>query len=222
MPKIEIKTIPKTSHVISDSNTSYIDNISETVEIKPKTKYEAKVEARYYLPVLNLNNEEYWPTKQLSERKHFTSEVAKSTCLGNCCGHEGLRAGCCQLDPEDLEHVLGPVDEKWIKDILKYFNKKGINYKRQDIVVDHEEGLLIGKAFFNDHPIFHHKDSYPFLRIQVNGIRFSCKFLNVNTGMCTIYENRPPMCQNYLCSYVKSNFLVQIPNSGTKKYVKLK
>ena len=167
---------------------------------------------KFYLPVLYINDPTQWESKPLSERQHFTSDIAKKTCLGNCCGVEGLRAGCCQLDPEDLEHVLGPVDEDWIKKTIKWFRKKGINVTRHDIVIDYEEGKLIGRAFFNDHAVFKSPDSYPILRIQANGLRFSCKFLNVHNGMCTIYEQRPNMCRDYLCSYVKANFLVKTHN----------
>lgn len=167
---------------------------------------------RFYLPVLHINKATEWESKPLSERKHFTPEVAKQTCVGSCCGHEGLKAGCCQLDPDDLEHVLGPVDEEWIKKAIKWFRGKGINVTRHDLVIDYEEGKLIGRTFFNDHDIFKQPDSYPILRIQANGIRFACKFLNVENGMCTIYEQRPKMCRDYLCEYVKSNFLIKTPD----------
>lgn len=182
------------------------------VEMSQETLAEQKKSAKFYLPVLRLNDPTQWESKPLSERKHFTDEVAKNTCVGNCCGHEGLKAGCCQLDPEDIEHVLGPVDEDWIKKTIKWFKKKGINVTRHDIVIDFEEGKLIGQAHFNNHAVFQQKDSYPILRIQASGIRFACKFLNVSNGMCTIYEQRPDMCRDYYCSFVKSNFLVKTKN----------
>lgn len=164
---------------------------------------------RFYLPILNLNDPKQWESKPLSERKFFTDTVAKETCVGNCCGVEGLSAGCCQLDPDDIEHVLGPVDEVWIKKTIKWFNKKGLAYTRHDIVIDFEEGKLIGQTFFKDHPVFSRKETYPILRIQASGVRFACKFLNVLNGKCTIYLQRPDMCSRYLCSYVKTNFLVR-------------
>lgn len=181
---------------------------------KPQAKRD-----KYYLPVLYINDPTQWESKPSSERQHFTSEVAKATCLGNCCGVEGLAAGCCQLDPDDLEHVLGPVDEEWIKSTIKWFKKKGINVTRHDIVVDYEEGKLLGQTFFNDHAVFKSPDSYPFLRIQASGMRFACKFLNVHTGMCTIYEQRPNMCRDYLCQYIKKSFFVKTkehPNTWAK------
>jgi Fe-S-cluster containining protein len=151
-----------------------------------------------------------WPSKPLSERKKFTPEEATKICLKNCNGVPGLWSACCRLDPDDLEHVLGPVTEEWIKKILKYFSKKGFNYTRADIVIDFEEGQLIGDKFFNGHPIFKNKASYPIMRIQTIGPRFGCKFLNPDNGKCGIYEVRPtPMCDGYLCSYVKSNYLVR-------------
>jgi len=164
---------------------------------------------RFYLPVLYLNDTSQWESKPLSERTHFTDEVAFKTCVGNCCGVKGLSAGCCQLDPDDIEHVLGPVDEKWIKDTVKWFNSKGIPYTRHDIVIDFEEGKLTGQQFFKDHEVFKRKETYPILRIQASGTRFSCKFLNAFNGKCTIYNKRPEMCRTYLCTYVKTNFLVK-------------
>ena len=66
---------------------------------------------RFHLPVLHINDPTQWPSQPLENRMRFTDEVAFHTCLGNCCGVEGLKAGCCQMDPDDMEHVLGPVDE---------------------------------------------------------------------------------------------------------------
>lgn len=193
-------------------STENIKTAKKSNDLSQERLAEDKKSAKFYLPVLRLNDPTQWDSKPLSERKHFTDEVAKDTCVGNCCGVSGLKAGCCQLDPEDIEHVLGPVDEDWIKKTIKWFKKKGINVTRHDIVIDFEEGRLIGQAHFNDHPVFQQKDSYPILRIQASGIRFACKFLNVSNGMCTIYEQRPDMCRDYYCSFVKSNFLVKTKN----------
>lgn len=191
-------------------------NLEDIDEDSPE---DAKKRAKFYLPVLHINDSSQWESKPLSERQHFTGENAKKTCLGNCCGVEDLKAGCCQMDPDDMEHVLGPVDEPWIKKAIKWFRTKGMNVTRHDIVIDFEEGKLIGRTFFHDHQVFKDPSSYPILRIQASGLRFACKFLNVHNGMCTIYENRPDMCRDYLCEYVKSNFLVKTkdhPNTYTK------
>lgn len=172
-----------------------------------------KKDNRFYLPVLKINHPEYWESKPKSERKHLTDELAKETCLSNCCGVPGLKAGCCQLDPDDLEHILGPVDEEWIKRTVKWLTTKtGHKHTRHDLVIDFEEGKLIGEKFFNGHQVFMTKESYPMLRIQINGIRFSCKFLNVENGMCNIYLQRPDMCRNYACQFMKSNFLFRDKN----------
>lgn len=141
------------------------------------------------------------------------------TCLGNCCGIPGTKSMCCRLSPSQLEHVLGPLDDKWIKKITEWFKKRGINVTRQDIVIDHEEGVLIGRNFFNGHEIFERKETYPIMRMQVEGPHFACKFLNNMNGMCNIYEQRPDMCRSYLCGHVKSNFLVKTkdkPNTWRK------
>jgi len=188
----------------------------------------AKKENKHYLPVLSLNDQTMWPPAPMSARRHFTDELATETCLSNCCGVNGVFSGCCRLDPDDLEHVLGPVKEKWIKKFLRYAKKKGWNYKRSDVVIDYEEGKLIGDKFFNGHPIFSKPTSYPMMRIQTLGPRFGCKFLNPNNGMCGIYEQRPDMCRGYYCQYVKKNFLVQTkekPNTWRRAdigYKKLK
>ncbi len=182
----------------------------------PEKNKEPPKKDRFYLPVLRINDPTQWDSKPLSERKYFTDDVAKSVCIGNCCQVEGLSAGCCQLDPDDLEHVLGPVDEAWIKDTIKWFKKKGMDVTRHDIVIDYEEGKLIGQKFFNDHEVFKRPDTYPIIRIQASGIRFSCKFLNVQTGKCTIYAQRPNMCKDYYCSYIKANFLVKTKNHPNK------
>ena len=87
--------------------------------------------------------------------------------------------------------------------------KKGRPYTIHDIVIDFEEGKLTGKQFFNGHDVFKRKETYPILRIQASGTRFTCKFLNAYNGKCTIYKQRPSMCSDYLCTYVKTNFLVR-------------
>lgn len=103
-------------------------------------------EDKYYLPVLNINHIPQWESKPINERKKFTDEVALETCLGNCCGVEGLKGACCHLDPVDLEHVLGPVDEDWIRDTIKWFRKKNIPCNRTDLVIDYEEGKFLGET----------------------------------------------------------------------------
>jgi Fe-S-cluster containining protein len=166
---------------------------------------------RFHLPVLHINDPTQWPSQPLENRIRFTDEVAYNTCLGNCCGVEGLKAGCCQMDPDDMEHVLGPLDEDWIKEIVAWLRVKGIAASRADVVIDFEEGRVIGEKFFNGErkAVFMSEDSYPILRFQVQGPRFACKFLNPVSGKCNIYEKRPDMCRGYLCQYIKANFLIR-------------
>ncbi len=168
---------------------------------------------RFYLPVLHLNDSSSWPSKKNSERKHWTDEKAFETCVGNCCNVEGLKAACCQLDPDDLEHVLGPITEDDIKLIVQKLSKNGSTVKRSDVAIDYEEGKILGEKFFGNHKVFQDKKSYPMLRLQVNGPRFSCKFLSSETGKCGIYSHRPKMCKSYLCQFVQSNFLIRTKNN---------
>lgn len=188
-------------------------------EKKQENKKEIKKD-RFYLPILNLNKKEIWPSIPVEKRQYFTSEVAEKTCLEKCCGHDGLKSACCTLDPEDLEHVLGPVDEESIKKILAHFKQMHYSIVRSDVVIEYEEGVAIGNRLFNGHPAFMSEKSYPMLRFQVNGPRFTCKFLNMTSGKCSIYKIRPEMCENYLCEYIKTNFLVRKPN--TTNYRKIR
>jgi len=185
------------------SNRKFMGNLRRTVSSTGKD--------RFHLPVLHINDPTQWESQPLENRLRFTDEVAYKTCLGNCCGVEGLKAGCCQMDPDDMEHVLGPLDEGWIKATVEWLRKKGITATRSDVVIDFEEGKVIGERFFNGDrkAVFLSEESYPILRFQVIGPRFACKFLNPDNGKCTIYEQRPKMCRGYLCQYVKANFLVR-------------
>lgn len=175
---------------------------------------------KYYLPVLHLNKPEHWESLPLSERRHFTDHVAAETCLHNCCGYPGLKSACCTLDPDDLEHILGPVDEAWVKKMVAWMKKHGHPLAtRADVVIDFEEGKVIGATHFNGHRIFESPESYPMIRIQVSGPRYVCKFLNPASGKCMIYERRPEMCRNYYCGYVQTHFLVRTkaaPNTYLK------
>jgi len=198
---------------LNSPDVTSTDNESQTVtqlnhSTEPSSEGERK-EGKFYLPALGLNNKDMWKPLQSSDRKHWTDEKAFSTCVGNCCDIKGLKAGCCHLDMNDLEHVLGPVDDDDIKLILQKLRKRGISATREDVVIDFEEGKLIGEAFFNGHEVFNNKKSYPFLRFQVSGPRFVCKYLSTKTGMCTIYEFRPKMCRDYLCQFVQTRFLVR-------------
>ncbi len=209
-----------------DSLSSEIDDGTNNVKNNEKMSrkltltqlHDRKRDSKFYLPVLNLNDKSSWESKPISERECFTDDVAKHTCLSNCNGHVGLQSSCCKLDPNDLEHVLGPISEQWIERTLKWFNKKGLPYTRHDIVIDFEEGKLLGEALFNDHPVFAKEDTYPILRIQTNGQRYACKFLNINNGKCTIYPIRPEMCKNYYCQYIVKNFLLKL--KGDSRYVR--
>ena len=221
------KTTPKTIRTISIDDL-YNSDMDKDISLEADHKKhnfskeemrELKKENRFYLPVVYLNHMDMHPPKPNSEREHWTDKKAMETCLGNCCGIPGTKSMCCRLSPSQLEHVLGPLDDKWIKKITEWFKKRGINVTRQDIVIDHEEGVLIGRNFFNGHEIFERKETYPIMRMQIEGPHFSCKFLNNMNGMCNIYEQRPDMCRDYLCGHVKSNFLVKTkdkPNTWRK------
>lgn len=181
---------------------------------------------RYYLPVLNFNHQNEWPSKPLSERAPFTDKTAYDTCLGNCCGVKGVKGACCQMDPYDLEHVLGPIDktgkERWVEKTVAWFRSKGLEYSRSDLVIDYEEGKIIGDNLFaqsNNSNVFQQESAYPIMRFQVLGPRYACKFMNPKTYKCTIYEMRPDMCRTYYCQYILTNFLVKTkahPNSFRK------
>lgn len=215
----ELLELEGSSSVYEDSNNESKSSKSNRDSLRlPKDidKKELMEDNRYYLPVLHLNDTSMWESKPLSERLHFTPEVAKETCMSNCCGHPGVRNACCLLDKDDLEHVLGPVDEPWIKKMILWYKKKGIHATRSDLVIDFEEGKLIGEAHFNGHKVFTDPKTYPILRIQAFGPRFACKFLNVHNGKCTIYSVRSEMCRGYLCSYVKANFIVKAKNTNNK------
>ena len=221
------KTATKTVRTISidelyESDTQHdiaLESDHKKQNISKEELRELKKENRFYLPVVYLNHMDMHPSKPNSQREHWTDKKAMGTCLGNCCGIPGTKAMCCRLNPDQLEHVLGPLDEKWIKKIVDWFKKRGINVTRQDIVIDFEEGVLIGRNFFKGHEIFEKKETYPIMRMQIEGPHFGCKFLNNLNGMCNIYEQRPDMCRNYLCGYVKSNFFVKSkekPNTWSK------
>ena len=214
---MEIK--PKKTLSIEDLNTLSKEKNAIDQDSSKNNEGNDSSSSRFHLPVLYINDPTQWPSKPMEERRHFTDELAQKTCLGNCCGVKGLKAGCCYLDPTDLEHVLGPVDEDWIRNIIKWFNSKNIYVKRSDIVIDAEEGKLIGETFFGGHPVFNSPGTYPILRFKINGPRFSCVFLTPETGMCTIYHQRSDMCRNYLCLFIKTSFLVRTsdhPNTYQK------
>ena len=194
---------------LSSSETTTADNLADShIKNAIPTETEEK-KGKYYLPVLNLNNRNFWKPLPISERKVWTNETAYATCVGNCCDVKGLKAGCCQMDMNDLEHVLGPIDNEDIKLILHELRKRRINATREDVVIDFEEGKLIGETYFNGHEVFKRKESYPILRFQVSGPRFVCKYLSTETGKCTIYQFRPKMCRGYLCQFVQTRFLIR-------------
>jgi Fe-S-cluster containining protein len=105
--------------------------------------------------------------------------------------------------------MLGPISEEDVKLIVKTLNKKGLRVSRNDIVMDIEEGRLVGAKFFEGNDIFKDPTAYPMLRMVASGNVFACKFLSANSGKCSIYEFRPQMCRDYYCQYVLTNFLLR-------------
>lgn len=184
--------------------------------------------SRFYLPVLYLNDKKQWSQKET--KTPFTNKVSEEVCLSKCCGVDGLKSACCILDLEHTEHVLGPVDEHWVAEMIKKSRSIHQKMTREDLVIDQEEGEIVGATFFNARKtseddveggskqnVWFDKRSYPMMRYQVFGGRLSCKFLNTKNGKCTIYENRPMMCKSYYCSYVEANFLTNnVPKNKRK------
>ena len=199
-----------------------LEELDAQTKVIEKKEPKKKAESRFHLPVLYLNDPTQWTVAEEQDWKVFTPEISEKVCVGGCCGVEGLKSACCHLDPENIEHVLGPLDEQWIKDIIKWFNvTKKIHYKREDIVIDYEEGKIIGETFFRGHEVFASQASYPMLRFQVTGQRFACKFISTQTGRCTIYSERPIMCRDYYCQMVLGNYLVKT-REHPNRYVKLR
>ena len=220
-----VRSISMDDLLAADDSRDIILETKSTKSLAGDELKAAKKENRFYLPVVYLNHMDMHPPKPNSERQHWTDEKAMETCLGNCCGVPGTKSMCCRMAPDSLEHVLGPLDEKWIKKMIAWLKKRNINVTRHDIVIDYEEGRIIGQHFFNGNAVFEKKDSYPIMRIQIEGPHFGCKFLNNMTRLCNIYpapgevDIRPAMCQDYLCGYVKSNFFVRSkehPNTWAK------
>lgn len=134
-------SIPK-----NNNSKSPTDLIEENIE-------ENKKKAKFYLPVLYINDPTQWPSKPMSERQHFTDEVAKATCLGNCCNVKDLRAGMLSAWP--WWHRTCPWACRWggIKKTIKWIAMEEWTYvTRHDIVIDYEEGKLIGKDIFQRPP----------------------------------------------------------------------
>lgn len=219
-PKTLFPTGTKIKGSLSRENTK-LAKLKKT-EYTTRDELPAKLDGKFHLPVLKLNDPVFWESLPLEERKMFTDETAMETCLKKCCGVEDLKSACCTMDTDNMEHILGPVTDEWVNSITKILRKNGnLTVTRRDIVIDYEEGVEIARKFFNNHPVFLKETNYPILRIQIAGPRFICKFLNNDTGMCNIYQNRPDMCKRYLCQYVKSSFTVRTKDTPNR-YVKIR
>lgn len=230
MPKLDFKIeTTRTINIndlpsIQEENKPEIHISTKGILANLKNKEQKPEKNRFYLPVLSINDPSMYPSQPLENRLHLTDKVAEEVCLNNCCGVQGVSAACCKLDPENLEHVLGPLDEEYIEATLKWIKKYNIiPMRREDIVIDFEEGKIIGETLFANSPqreVFQRKETYPILRFKVDGPRYSCIFLNSETNRCNIYKNRSNMCKFYYCSYIKANFLIRTPqNPNTFKKI---
>lgn len=208
--KSTIKNLP--SDLKDFKESAFNENVLPS-ESESNSNNEKKLRSKIHLPILYLNKEEEWKPAPLSERRHLTDKVAHEVCGSNCCGYKDLAAACCQISPENLEHILGAITKEDISRLLKQLKKSIPTIEKSDIVIEREEGMLIGKTFFEGHDIFNQKTSYPMLRFQIYENRFICKFLNPKTKQCTVYSARPDMCRDYFCRYIKSNFLVRTPSN---------
>ena len=119
-------------------------------------------------------------------------------CSNKCVGIENYHGGCCSLDNRNW--ILGPHNKNDISEFLeKLSNKFGRKIKYEEVFIDFEEGSKL----FPDKNMWQDPLCYPALRVDMNSERKFCIFYNKENKSCNVYDIRPKICQNYMCSYLK-------------------
>ena len=119
-------------------------------------------------------------------------------CSTRCMGYPGNRGGCCTVD--DRDYIIGPHtdSEEFVKRLSEKFGRE-IQY--EEVFVEYSEGRKI----FPNKPTWQDPNSYPALRLDFSHLKLPCIFYNTKLGVCSVYEIRPEICDNYKCSYLIEN-----------------
>ncbi len=156
---------------------------------------------KFHLPLLNFESESEYPPISSGERIHLTDELHRNICNRHCCGIDGLGWACCFINPDSPEHVLGPVDKKWIKQFgtsNTMEEDEGKEFARKRLAVHYEP--------------FFRSQNYPMLRLQIYGGLYVCRNFDLKTRGCMLScKQRPEICRNYLCEYLRANYFVRLP-----------
>lgn len=120
-------------------------------------------------------------------------------CRNKCQGIDKFYGACCTLD--NRNYIIGVHKEKEIKEFLKKLSKKfDRQIKKEEIFIEYEEG----KNLFYDKQVWQDANNYPALRVDTENNIFPCIFYNLTLKQCSIYEIRPYICREFLCSFLKS------------------
>ena len=125
-------------------------------------------------------------------------------CSKKCLGNNGYDGGCCTLEQRDW--IIGPLTEdqveKLLFDLRVMLNRK---VERKEAVIDYEEGCDL----FPTRSQWQNKNNFPCMRINLSNYRLPCVFYNIGSKKCNIYNNRPRLCKDFFCDYLKQHSIAQ-------------
>lgn len=118
-------------------------------------------------------------------------------CQKKCLGYDNNHGGCCTVSNRNF--IIGPVGNS--KEFIEKLKKRipGVDISFDDVFIEYEEG----RRMFPDKPVWQNPNNYPCLRLNQTKLA-SCIFYNEAIKCCSIYEDRPEMCRNYMCDYLMS------------------
>lgn len=118
-------------------------------------------------------------------------------CQKKCLGYDNNHGGCCTVSNRNF--ILGPVlnSDEFIEKLKIRF--PGVEISFDDIFIKFEEG----SRMCPDRLVWQNPNNYPCLRIN-NTKLASCIFYNESIKCCSIYNDRPKMCRDFMCDYLVS------------------
>jgi Fe-S-cluster containining protein len=132
----------------------------------------------------------------MAANETLRSLLIQHTCARKCMGLVDNEGGCCTL--ADRDFILGPVDD--VDELLERLGKYwGRPVLRIEVLIDCEEG----RELFPGRSTWQNPRNYPALRVRPDNPRFPCMFYDEAGAGCSIYEDRPHMCQKFTCDWLK-------------------
>ena len=117
--------------------------------------------------------------------------IIAKTCSTECWGNSGEHGGCCRVD--DRDWIIGPIEDTF--EVLEGVKKEKPWIAWDDLFMEFGQGASMYPRKTN----YQKPSHYPAMRV-IDG---ACAAYNKHLRTCSIYENRPKICRDFECEYLR-------------------